>query len=139
MPLTSEQRQRVLANIASGRLPLDPPSKMFAGYGDGHRCVGCEEVIERSHIEYESVYPSGEAYRMHLGCANLWDIERRRQQSSSVSEDGPSIRAMSQETRERARETSKESARLRDQADLLAREAEAVIEESERVKRGEQP
>jgi hypothetical protein len=140
MPLSPEQRQRVLEAITSGRLRLDPPKKMYAGYGDGHECSGCGEVIDRKQVEWEATYENGQAYRLHLGCAGLWDVERRRrQQSESASVEPQRARAQSQAVREQAQATSKDSAQLRDRADVLAREAEAIIEEARRVKRGEPP
>jgi hypothetical protein len=57
----------------------------------------------------------------------------------SVIEDGRKIRGESKAIREDARATAKESGQLRDRADVLAREAEAVIEEHQRVTRGDQP
>ena len=131
MPLSSEQRHRVLVNIASGRLSLDTPTKMCAGYGQGRACTGCGKVIERSQLEWEAVYEDGRACHLHLGCASLWDAERLRRREDTAAE----IRVQAHAIRERARMTSKESAELRERADLLAREAEAVIEESRQVRR----
>jgi hypothetical protein len=86
MPLSPEQRDRVLANIAAGRLRLDPPTKMYAGFGAGRTCDGCGEPIDKIQVEHEAVYENGradssagEVFHLHLGCAGLWDFERRRQ------------------------------------------------------------
>jgi hypothetical protein len=138
MPLTAAQRQRILENIASGRLSLGPPAKMYAGYGDGRSCDACGEVIDRTQVEYDATYADGRAHRVHLACAVLWDAERRRRgagDSASPSE----TRARSQALREEARSTAKESAQLRDRADVMAAETEAVIEESLRLRRGQPP
>lgn len=54
MRLSSEQRHRVLVNIASGRLSLDAPTQMYAGYGQGRACTGCGEVIESGQLEREA-------------------------------------------------------------------------------------
>ena len=140
MPLTPEQRQQILAGIASGHLRLDAPRKMYAGYGDGRECVGCKGAINAKEEEYEAIYANGEALRFHLACASLWDAERRRQRvSENATEEARRVRADAEATRQKARETAKESAQARDRADVLARESEAAIEESRRVKRGEQP
>jgi len=87
MPLSPEQRARVLANISSGRLRLDPPTKMYAGFGAGRACDGCAEVIDRTMVEHEAVYESGrdgtstgEVFHLHLGCAGVVDAERRSRQ-----------------------------------------------------------
>ena len=141
MPLSDGQRARVLDSIASGRLPLDPPRKMYAGYGDGRACSGCGGPIERTHVEYESIYENGRAYHLHLACAGVWDVQRQRRHPPPTGDTVPreATREQARALREEARTISKDSAQLRDRAELLAREAEAVIEESRWVKRGESP
>jgi hypothetical protein len=49
------------------------------------------------------------------------------------------IRERAQATRQHAREIDKQSAQLRDRAELLAAEAEAELERARRVKRGQSP
>jgi len=85
VPLTPEQRQRVLDAITSGRLRFDAPTKMYAGFGAGRICDGCGEPIDKTQVEHEAVYESapgdhvaGQVFHLHLGCAALWDVERRR-------------------------------------------------------------
>ena len=58
MPLTPEQRQKVLDAITSGRLRLDAPTKMYAGFGAGRICDGCGEPIDKTQVEHEAVYES---------------------------------------------------------------------------------
>jgi hypothetical protein len=146
MPLTPEQRLRVLDAITSGRLRLDAPTKMYAGFGAGRTCDGCGEVIDRTQVEHEAVYErapgseagqdgsaAGQVFNLHLGCAGLWDVERRRRQQAQTNLEH------AQDVRERAQVAVKHSAQLHAQADVLARELEAAIEKSRKVKRGEQP
>ena len=78
MPLSHDARQRILANLDAGRLPPNAPRKMYAGYGDGHACDGCGEIIGPTQVEWEATYEDGRVYRLHLGCAGLWESERRR-------------------------------------------------------------
>jgi hypothetical protein len=49
---------------------------MWAGNGHGDTCAGCDQAIRPDQIEYE--FTDGEVVRMHIGCAALWDAERRR-------------------------------------------------------------
>jgi hypothetical protein len=92
--LSPQQRAHVLASITSGRLRLDPPKKMYAGYGDGRECTGCGEVIDTKQVEHEAIYENGQAYRLHLACAAVWDVERRRRQhEESLIEDARRTRA----------------------------------------------
>jgi hypothetical protein len=51
---------------------------MYAGYGTGRICDGCGEMIEKTQVEYESVYQDNSSAHLHLGCAGLLDAERRR-------------------------------------------------------------
>jgi hypothetical protein len=140
MPLSPQQRRRVVDAIDAGQLRLDRPQKIYAGYGDGTACSACGEVIDKSQVEWEATYQDGQAYRMHLGCAGLWEAERtRRRRQQSGTEDARHTGEESKTTREQATATPKESAQLRDQADVLAREAETGIEKARRLKRGEQP
>jgi hypothetical protein len=136
MPLSPPQRQRVLAAIDSGRLRLDRPQKMYAGYGDGAECAGCGEVIDNMQVEWEATYENGQSYPLHLGCAGLWDAERRRRQPPERTSDTAQQREHTQRVLDQAQAAAKDSARLRDQADVLAREAEAVIEEAKASEAG---
>ena len=78
MPLSHHARQRILANLDAGRLPPDAPQQMYAGYGDGHACDGCGEIIGSTQVEWEATYADSRAYRVHLACAALWEAERSR-------------------------------------------------------------
>ena len=133
VPLSEAQRQRVLDAMSEGRLPLDAPKNMYAGYGTRRICMGCGETIYPTEVEYEAEYGDGRTYLFHLGCAGIWDAERRRR---SATEDAKTVQDQSEAARAQAQMNAKESAQLRDQADVLAREAEAVREKSKQVKRG---
>lgn len=135
MPLSQEQRQQVVEAITSGRLRLDRPQKIYAGYGDGTECSACGAVIDKRQVEWEATYDNGQAYRLHLACAGLWEAERLRRTSTREEAE----QTLRQSTNVLAQAASKQSAQLSDRADELARESEAVIEEAREVKRGEQP
>lgn len=76
MPFPPEAQQRIREKIARGILPRKPPGKMWAGNGQGETCVGCDRPIRPDQIEYE--FTDGETVHMHIGCAALWDAERRK-------------------------------------------------------------
>ena len=78
MPLSYDARQRILANLDAGRLPPNAPQKMWAGYGKGHACDGCGEIISPTQVEWEATYADSRAYRVHLACAAVWEAERNR-------------------------------------------------------------
>jgi len=73
--------QRIRVKLDAGTLPIDDPEKTYGGFGDGRRpCDGCDERIGRGQVEYEKVYADGRAFLFHIGCAGLWEAERRRRQ-----------------------------------------------------------
>jgi hypothetical protein len=138
MPISPEQRRRVLEAIGDGRLRLEAPTRMYAGYGAGRSCHGCGDTIGPRDVEYEADYDDGGTSYLHLGCAGLLDAERRRRDDSAL-DDARMTRQQSEAKREQARLASKHSAQLRDQADVLARESEAAIDRARQVKRGQPP
>jgi hypothetical protein len=111
---------------------------MYAGYGGGRACAGCGGEIGPTEVEYEANYEAGGTYYLHLGCAGLWEVERRRRhQAAAAGAEARTIQKESQDNRERARVVAKQSAQLRDEADALARESEAAVERARQVERGE--
>jgi hypothetical protein len=59
--------------LASGLLPRqDDASKMFAGYGTGAPCAGCDLAIHPTDVEHEMVFADGRAFAFHIACANIW-------------------------------------------------------------------
>jgi hypothetical protein len=78
MPFPSDAPQKVREKLDTGVLPRDSPAKMYAGYGKGYRCDACETTILPAQVEYEFETEAGRVIRLHLGCAGLWEAERRR-------------------------------------------------------------
>lgn len=72
-----EAPQRVREKVASGALLLTPPVEMWAGFGSGARCSGCDQTITSSQAQYELEVPGGRTFVMHLGGAGLLEAERR--------------------------------------------------------------
>jgi hypothetical protein len=50
---------------------------MYAGYGSWNICDGCGEIMHPAQVEYEVTYPDDRVYRLHFGCAGLWEAECR--------------------------------------------------------------
>ena len=76
MPLSAAEKIR--EKLDAGTLPRQTASKMFAGYGNGRPCDGCEAPIVAHQLEYEFDRTEGQTVRFHLGCAGLWEAELRR-------------------------------------------------------------
>jgi hypothetical protein len=51
---------------------------MHRGYGRGQVCDGCGERILPAQTQYELDYNGQGFFRLHIGCAGLWDAECRR-------------------------------------------------------------
>jgi hypothetical protein len=78
MPFPPDAPEKIREKMDHGILPRTPPAKMWAGQGRGDACAGCDQPILPEQIEYE--FGNGQIVHMHLGCAAVWDAERRRQQ-----------------------------------------------------------
>jgi len=78
MPFPMDAPKKIRDRVAASVLPLDRPVKMWAGYGQGLPCSGCDELILPAQVEYEFPAVDDRIIRFHLGCAGLWEAERRR-------------------------------------------------------------
>ena len=78
MPFPPDAPQKIRQKLSAGLLPRDVAGKMYAGYGSSQPCDGCESPILPAQVEYEFETDDGRRVRFHLGCAGLWEAERRR-------------------------------------------------------------
>ena len=78
MPFPPGLADRIRAKLDASALPIELPSKMYAGYGRNHVCAACDEPIRPAQVEYEMDYGGDRIFRLHLGCAGLWEAECRR-------------------------------------------------------------
>jgi hypothetical protein len=85
MPLTGlESQLRVIARarIASGELPcLDPPFRMWGGYGSGKVCAVCDKTIEATDVEFEveeTIEGERKVMLFHTVCQSIWQLECAR-------------------------------------------------------------
>src|SRR5262245_15918943 len=67
MPFPPNAADLIRAKLDAGILPSKVVGRMYAGYGDGNRCDGCETSILRAQVEYEFDSPEGSTFRFHLG------------------------------------------------------------------------
>ena len=84
MPTESQLRDAALRlhvrqHIEHGRLPCYVPNRIEAGYGSGHGCIACGQLISKAQIEYETKDDSnGSRLRFHFGCYVVWQLECAR-------------------------------------------------------------
>lgn len=78
MPFPPGTEEKVRQRLEAGALPRSMASKMFAGPGSERACDACDQHIAANQIEYEFDAPDGRVVRFHLGCAGVWEAERRK-------------------------------------------------------------
>ena len=71
----AEVLRLVLSKIADGALPSVRVEKVWAGYGTGHRCYGCDQPIDRTEIETEIDLAGALLLRLHRRCFAMWQRE----------------------------------------------------------------
>jgi hypothetical protein len=71
-------RDVIQRKLHDGALPTDPPrEKIHTGHGSGAVCDACGDPIQLAQVEYELNYPEEQrSFRLHLGCAGLWEAVR---------------------------------------------------------------
>jgi len=92
-----EVRRRVRQRLESRRLPLLRPDHISAGYGSANMCCACDQLIDRTKIEYE-VAAADKAQRLtfHFACYVIWQrmcserMDERSQQGLESQERTPS-------------------------------------------------
>jgi len=79
MPFPRDALKKIKDKMDAGLLPRNAPTKMFVGFGQREPCAGCETPILSAQVEYRfDDSADGRTLRLHLGCAALWEAERRR-------------------------------------------------------------
>lgn len=81
MRFPTDAPKKIRDKMDAGILPREKPTKMYAGFGNGEPCAGCDTPILPAQVEYEFEAADGSPIRLHLGCAGLWEAERRRRGS----------------------------------------------------------
>jgi len=75
----------IVAKLDAGRLPREDHAKRWVGDGQNRPCVACEHVILHDQVQHELEFANGRIVYMHIGCAGLYEAERRRRGWSSQS------------------------------------------------------
>ena len=78
MPFPPDVPEKIRQKLADGVLPREAPQRMYAGDGSDRLCDACDSAIVSTQIEYEFEATDGRVFRLHLGCASLWEAERKR-------------------------------------------------------------
>jgi len=78
MPFPFAAPKKIRDRMDNGTLPVDRPEKMHVRFGQGNPCKGCDQPIIPAQVEYEFGTADGRKIRFHLGCAGVWEAERRR-------------------------------------------------------------
>ena len=65
----------ILSKIADGVLPSVRVEKVWAGYGTGHPCYGCDQPIDGTDVETEINLAGALLLRLHQRCFAIWQQE----------------------------------------------------------------
>jgi hypothetical protein len=64
--------QCISERLADGRLPWAKSAQLWAGFGKGRPCEGCDEPILSIDVEHEHDLVGGGAVRLHAACSVIW-------------------------------------------------------------------
>lgn len=82
-------RRRVHMRIEDGRLPVMLSERSVATYGEGNRCVACDQPITPGQVECEvdlQVNGSHCRLRLHLTCYDIWQLECHKRIRGSATQ-----------------------------------------------------
>lgn len=70
--------------MKAGRLPQDPPERMWGGPGSGASCALCGKTVGNEEVEFELQFASDRgtgtaSYHVHARCFAAWELERRNE------------------------------------------------------------
>ena len=85
------QAARISRLIDERRLPLVLADRVGAGYGSGSKCIGCDQPITHTQIEYDvqDSTPCTPRLSLHLRCYVLWQSECVRRMEKRNHHDSP--------------------------------------------------
>jgi hypothetical protein len=67
------ERAKLIADrLAGGQLPRTKSVQMWAGFGNGRPCDGCDERIGPTEVEHEHEVGDDATLRLHAVCSVLW-------------------------------------------------------------------
>jgi hypothetical protein len=64
-----------LAKLAVGALPNVQVTKLWAGWGTGDICDGCDAPITDNEVENEIELAGAVLLRLHQRCFSIWQYE----------------------------------------------------------------
>jgi hypothetical protein len=77
-----EVRQRVFARLGEGKLPRQPPSRLWGGPGVNAPCAVCDRPVRTDEMEFEVQFaldggaPHFDVYHVHTRCYAVWELAR---------------------------------------------------------------
>lgn len=66
---------RVRAKLASGALPRRTPTTVWAGFGKGLVCDGCDQPITSTDVDHEADVDGAASLHLHRRCLGVWERE----------------------------------------------------------------
>ncbi len=78
----AEVRQKVLERLEEGKLPRQPPSRLWGGPGVDAPCSVCDRPVRKAEMEFEVQFardgsaPHFDVFHVHTRCYAVWELLR---------------------------------------------------------------
>lgn len=73
MEPTAEELETIARRVRRGALRSDTPERTWSGMGNGRRCDGCPQRIEKVDLQIEADFDGGRTtLRFHQPCFKAW-------------------------------------------------------------------
>jgi hypothetical protein len=78
----AEVRQNVVARLQDGKLPRQPPSRLWGGPGVNALCAVCDRPVRVDEMEFEVQFardggaPHFDVFHVHTRCYAVWELIR---------------------------------------------------------------
>lgn len=90
-------REQALLRIEQGKLPSQPPSRVWGGAGVYAACAVCDQLISPAELEFETELATGPpsdarviVFHVHTTCYAMWAlVGDSRAKSRGATPDGP--------------------------------------------------
>jgi hypothetical protein len=87
----AEVREKVLERLREGKLPQQPPSRLWGGAGVGAPCSVCDRPVAQAEMEFEVQFardgsaPYFDVFHVHPRCYAVWELLRDGQPGAGSS------------------------------------------------------
>lgn len=75
-------REKVVQRLQEGKLPRQPPDRLWGGPGVSAPCAVCDRPVKAEEMEFEVQYardggaPHFDVFHVHTRCYAVWELLR---------------------------------------------------------------